>query len=50
MDTTVYGQCFPQLRGKLCHIYQKLCCYMQSMPWFDIEKNKILHGTYDLVG
>jgi hypothetical protein len=29
----VYGQCFSQLRGKPCHIYQTLCCFLQSMPW-----------------
>jgi hypothetical protein len=39
----VYGQCFPQLRGKPCHIYQKRCCFIQSMPWSDVENNRILH-------
>ena len=45
MDTTVYGQSFPQLRarGKPCHIYQALYCFLQYMPWSDIENNKILN-------
>ena len=44
-NTTVYRQCFFQLWGKPCHIYQKLCCFLQSMPWSDIENNKILNWS-----